>query len=68
LVISNKGENVHDVVFDLPEGTAQLPSELHPSDKLQYEIAVPDKLGTYYFHCPVGDHYSRGMVGRIVVR
>jgi plastocyanin len=68
LVLVNKGQEEHSVDFDLPQGSVQLPSHLLPGESEQYDVLVPDKPGTYYFHCPMGNHYSRGMVGDILVK
>lgn len=68
LVVKNMGQNEHNMDFDLPAGAMQMPSNVDPGQTMQYDIQAPDKPGKYYFHCPVGNHYSRGMVGDLLVK
>lgn len=68
LVIKNMGQNEHNLDFDFPAGAMQMPSNVDPGQTMQYDIQAPAQPGKYYFHCPVGNHYARGMVGDILVR
>jgi uncharacterized cupredoxin-like copper-binding protein len=68
LVVTNMGQNEHNLNFDLPEGAVQMPSDVYPGKSMEYDIVVPKQTGKYYFHCPVGNHYSRGMVGDLLVK
>lgn len=68
LVITNHGEEEHGMEFDFPAGAVYLPSHVRPGETENFALNVPDKAGIFYFHCPVGNHYARGMEGRVVVR
>lgn len=68
LVLSNMGQNEHSITFDLPAGAVQMPSNVDPGKTMEYDVQAPTQPGRYYFHCPVGNHYSRGMVGELLVK
>lgn len=65
LVVQNMGSDEHSMTFDMPARPVSLPSHLRGGENLEYDVQVPKEPGKYWFHCPVGDHYSRGMVGYI---
>ena len=68
LKIKDSGQMEHGMVFDFPEGLVAVPSHVRPGETTSYALKVPDQAGTYYFHCPVGNHYGRGMQGELIVQ
>ena len=68
LTIMNHGQNDHNLTFDLPSGPVQLPSNVQSGKSEEFDLVAPKQASTFYFHCPVGNHYSRGMMGTIEVR
>src|SRR5689334_20306532 len=67
LSIKDVGHEEHGLVFDFPDGEVPVPSHVRPNESTSYSLKVPDQAGTYYFHCPVGNHYARGMEGELIV-
>ena len=68
LSIKDMGQQEHGLVFDFPEGPVSVPSHVRPNESTTYSLKVPDQPGIYYFHCPVGNHYARGMEGELIVQ
>jgi len=68
LSIKDQGQMEHGIVFDFPAGAVAVPSHVRPGESTTYSLRVPDQPGTYYFHCPVGNHYARGMEGELIVQ
>lgn len=67
--LANRGERPHSIEFHLEgDKEAELPSEVQAGQSGSMTLTAPGKAGTYIYYCPVGDHRSRGMEGRLIVR
>ena len=67
MTLKNNGHEEHGLVFDLPSGEVAVPSHPHPGETERFTVTAPIQPGTYHFHCPVGNHYARGMEGNLIV-
>lgn len=65
LKIRNLGKEEHGIEFDMPSGNVEMPFHLKTGETKEFDLPMPAGTGTYNFHCPVGNHYSRGMEGSI---
>lgn len=71
IVLTNVGDKTmheHNMTFDLPNAVVQAASDVDPGEQQAYDVLVPQLPGKYYFHCPVANHYSRGMLGTLIVQ
>ena len=69
IVLTNVGKmDEHNMNFDLPSASVQASSDAYPGESQAFDVLTPQRPGKYYFHCPVGNHYSRGMTGDLLVR
>jgi len=64
IVVNNTGEMKHDWVVE-GEGIATDTIESGKSGTVEFAINTP---GEYDTSCSVGDHKSRGMVGKLIVQ
>lgn len=67
VALLNRGEQEHNIEFELPSGEKVLPTNVPPGQSAILEFTAPQEAGTYTFYCPVEDHHEKGMEGRLIV-
>lgn len=63
----NRGDEEHNIEFELPDGERELESPVQPGEQGTLEFRAPTTPGTYTIYCPIKDHEDHGMTGQLIV-
>ena len=64
IAVTNRGQATHGLAIDTPDGTVETDTlDAGASGDVEADL----EAGTYTWYCPVGDHRSRGMEGKLTV-
>lgn len=67
ITLVNKGQEPHNIEFELPSGEVELEENIQPGESARLSLTAPTEVGTYTFYCPVEDHHDKGMEGMLIV-
>lgn len=67
IVLVNRGQEEHNIEFELPDGEQELAQNVQPGNRGTLEFTAPTQPGTYTVYCPVENHREKGMTGELIV-